>query len=98
MKHFMIMLLIVLSSLTGGLVAAGMDYYLLEDEPAIQTIVIHRRANGSENSVSGVNFEGIGYFVVTAGQDMSEVLDTDYHEACHELINQDEKNHFCRGE
>jgi hypothetical protein len=44
----------------------------------------------------GVNFEGLGYFVVTAGKTSEEIFLTECHELSHELINHDAE-HFCEG-
>ena len=51
--------------------------------------------NGTEYYVDGMNIGDCGYFVSTKNEDISKILDTDYHEACHEFIREDrERNAY----
>jgi len=65
-----------------------------EIEPIVQEpIFVSSYYNAS---LRGVNFEGLGYFVVTAGKTSEEIFLTECHELSHELINHDAE-HFCEG-
>lgn len=47
--------------------------------------------------VNGMYYYGEDFYCVnTKNQNWSEILDSDYHEACHALIAHDNESHFCK--
>jgi hypothetical protein len=44
---------------------------------------------------TGVYIPNCGYFVDTRGRNIEAINNTEYHEACHALIQQDDRGHYC---
>jgi len=75
-----IMLILVISICTYGIIKSRED-----------TVYINTFSN---DSINGISFGKIGYFVVTSGRTNEEIFKTDCHELTHQLINRDYE-HFC---
>lgn len=46
--------------------------------------------------INGLSIKEEYYCVWTEGRKFQDINRTDYHEACHQFINRDTNNHFCK--
>jgi len=64
-------------------------YLIVYEQPV--NFALHEKTN---HSITGVYFPEASYCVQVTGRNKEEIQTTDYHEACHALIDMDYK-HFC---
>jgi len=90
-KIIIIMMFICIISL---IVTNTLMYLEIKNTVQVTDNFEHILKNGSRVGVEGVNMPGYGYFVATRYQNWSNIVDTDTHEQCHELVSED-KEHYC---